>query len=150
MIIRKGSVLHALAIGALFSTGAIGIATANAQGLGRGIGESEGAGQERERNGSEYVDREARCEENLAKAVSDGKLTESKKRLLLEKRDSIRAQRRNDIGEWKNLTRQQRQEKVRARRDDLERWAKNNGIDVRYLFLGDGYGARGGFGNDGK
>ncbi|NTW76164.1 MAG: hypothetical protein HGB34_04720 [Candidatus Moranbacteria bacterium] len=150
MIIRKRSVLHALAISALVSTGAIGIATANAQDLGRGNGDRENTGTERGQHGSRHVDRETRCKDGLEQAVSDGKLTEAQKTLLLEKRDAIRAERKSDIDGWKSLTRSQQQEKMKSRRTELERFAKDNGIDMKYLFLGGGYGARGEFGNDGK
>lgn len=142
MIIQKGSVLYAVAIGALLSTGVIGVATVSAQDFGRGNGDLKNSGTERMQRGFRKVDREARCEESLAKAVSDGKLTEEQKTLLLEKRDAIRTQRKNDVEEWKSLTRSQWQEKMRARRTELEQWAKDNGIDAKYLFLGAGYGER--------
>lgn len=150
MIIQKGSVLYAVAIGALLSTGVIGVATVSAQDFGRGNSDLKNSGTERMWRGFRKVDREARCEESLAKAVSDGKLTEAQKTLLLKKRDAIRAERKSDIDGWKSLTRSQRQEKVKSRRAELEQWAKNNGIDVKYLFLGDGRGEHSGHGKDRK
>lgn len=68
---------------------------------------------------------ETRYEERLTQAVSDGDLTEEKKQLILNKH--------------KELVGQMEQQKT-----DLQKWADDNGIDLKYLGgFGGGHGGRG-------
>lgn len=66
---------------------------------------------------------QARLEENLDQAVEDGKLTEEQKNLLLDKRAEMK-------DEMKNLSWNERQEKRAEHRQEIQNWAKENGIDL--------------------
>lgn len=73
-------------------------------------------------------------EERLTKLVSDGKITEAQKQLILTKLKELQANRES----MKDKTPEERKSQMEAEKKSLEDWAKQNNIDIRYL--------RGGFG----
>jgi len=91
-------------------------------------------------------------EERLTQDIKDGKLTESQKVLILAKRQEIEASRQQnrpkDRGslteEERKTVREANKTKMEEERQALEDWAKQNNIDVKYLF--GGLGIRGGQG----
>lgn len=100
---------------------------------------------------------EAQMEQNFEKkltdAVSAGELTDSQKQAIIEKRKELQAQRQSEMESFKNMTEEQRQATMEAKkadmekqRTDLEAWAKEQGIDMKYL-MGRGHGGPGGFGH---
>ncbi len=80
---------------------------------------------------------ESRFEERLTQDVTDGKLTEAQKQAILAKRAQLAAN-RPDASEFDDQTREERQATREQHRQELVRWAQENGIDLRYLMGGMG------------
>ena len=74
----------------------------------------------------------ARFEERLSALVQAGKLTEAQKKLIMDKKSEL-------MNKRKNLRQQHREE--------LEKWAEENGIDLNLFFGGRAgkFGMRGGW-----
>lgn len=160
MKMTRKTALSALAIGTILSGGAYGVSAADAQGFGRGDGERDGSGKQGverpedrqyanrisdEDRAARRSDRQQSLEDRLTQAVEEGKLTADQKALILEKHAEIRADREDTLEEWRNLSREERQERIAERRTELEQWAEANGIDPQYVVgssFGDGYGRR--------
>lgn len=87
---------------------------------------------------------QARSEERLNQAVTDGKLTEEQKNLILQKREEMRNEDHEDIS---NLSFEERRQLREEHREEMENWAEDNGIDMGYLHfkMGPDHGD-GGFG----
>ncbi len=81
---------------------------------------------------------QTKFETQLTQDVTDGKITAAQKQLILDKRKELEANRQTNFANLQNLTPDQRKAAFTARRQDLEAWAKQNNIDLKYL--------RGGFG----
>ncbi len=80
----------------------------------------------------------------LNTAVSEGKITEEQKTLLLNKMDEYR----NNKEDFFGLTREEKQQAIEEHRAEMQTWAEENGIDLPTLNLGRG-GFGGGLGKDG-
>lgn len=80
--------------------------------------------EERQERGTQM---KAKFEERLTQLVSDGKITEAQKQLIISKHQELQAQR----GTEQTATHEEK-------RAELEAWAKDNGIDVQYLMFGKG------------
>ncbi|MEW6447300.1 MAG: hypothetical protein AB1426_04310 [Bacillota bacterium] len=84
--------------------------------------------------------------DRLEQAVKDGKLTEKQREAILSKRSELQAKLQN----LRDLSPEERHEALKQLRDEMEKWAKENGIDVKWLLMekGRGFGPRGfcGFG----
>ncbi len=96
------------------------------------------------------VEMETKYEQQLAQYVSDGKITEAQKQLILAKHKELEASRQTERQSFEGMTDEQRQtameanrSKMEAERTALEQWATQNGIDVSYLM---GLGKHGGRG----
>ncbi len=90
-------------------------------------------------------------EEMLATAVTNGEITEEQKKLIIAKNKEILAERELKIEADKDLSQDERKAKMVAHREDmkqahedLESWAKENGIDMKYLAMNVGHGPHGG------
>lgn len=108
---------------------------------------------------------QAKYEEQLTQAVTDGKLTEAQKQAIIAKRVELQATMQPEAAtlptdDFKSMTdverkaaMDQRKTAMEAQRTELEAWAKTNGIDTKYLFGLGGFGGRGsgnhGFGGPG-
>lgn len=94
--------------------------------------------------------RQAEYETRLSQLVTDGKITEAQKQLILSKHAEMQAAREKEWGTMKDQTPAERKAAMETRRTALENWATQNGIDTQYLQLGQskGNGGRGmnGFG----
>lgn len=90
---------------------------------------------------------QANLEERLTQAVKDGKITEAQKQLILAKHKELQDKREKDFANWQNLTPEQKREKMQTQKDELEAWAKQNGIDLQYFF---GFGKFKGMGMRGR
>lgn len=75
---------------------------------------------------------QAQYEERLNQAVTDGKITEEQKKLILEKHNQLQSQ-------WDSESQQRQQH-----REEMQTWAEENNIDLSYLGFGMGRGGRGG------
>ncbi len=84
------------------------------------------------------VEMQAKMEERLNTLVSEGKITEAQKQLILAKHKELQAERGSMMQNKANMTPEQRKETMETKRTELEAWAKANGIDTQYLFLGQG------------
>lgn len=84
---------------------------------------------------------QADFEENLNKAVENGKITEDQKNLILAKHQQMKNSKEN----WENLSPEERREKGKAIKEDLKTWAEQNNINLKDLFLGYKKGHIGGF-----
>lgn len=93
-----------------------------------------------------HADRQAemqkQMEARLIQAVTDGKITEQQKQLILKKHQEIQAEREANRETIKNLTPEQRRAEMQEHKSEMEAWAKENGIDMS-LFFG-GMGSKGG------
>lgn len=94
---------------------------------------------------------EAKYEERLSQYVTDGKITEAQKALILAKHKELKASRQENRPDLKNMTEEERKAAMEANktkmdeeRKALEDWATQNGIDIKYLMGGFGMGRHGG------
>lgn len=85
-----------------------------------------------------------RAEERLTQAVKDGKLTEAQKTKILDKIKSEQS----FMDSLKDKTQAERKTAMDQHRTELQQWAKDNGIDEKYVMMG-GPGGRGGHGPHG-
>jgi len=107
-------------------------------------------------------DRDARAKERetqfttmLDEAVSKGELTEAQKSLILAKREELKKEREANMSEMKNNGEkpakpseeemENKKEEMKTEKEALEKWASDNGIDIKYL-MGLGSPGRGGHG----
>jgi len=82
--------------------------------------------QDREEHQQE---KQQKLEDRLSKAVTDGKITEQQRSLILNKMQELRT-----YGEsLKDKTPEERRTLMKTKHDELARWAKDNNIPLRYL-----------------
>lgn len=93
----------------------------------------------------------ARMEEKLGQLVKDGKITEAQKNKILAKHRELQDKKINKPNNWFEMSREEKRSLMESQRLELEKWAKDNGIDSQYLFgLGPGMGKGGHFGGCGR
>lgn len=85
---------------------------------------------------------QAKHKSQLDKLVKDGKITEDQEQLILEKHKELQASRQSNMGNMKNLTAEERKTVMEKQKSDLESWAKEKGIDIKYI-TGFGFGMKG-------
>ena len=74
--------------------------------------------------------------QKLDQAVRDGKITDAQKQLILAKQQELQANRKVNFDNFKNMTPDQRKTAMQAQKQVLSDWAKQNNIDLQYLFSG--------------
>lgn len=79
----------------------------------------------------------AKLEERLTQAVTDGKITEEQRALILQKHEELQSERESDRENWQNMTREERQTEMQKRHDELSAWLEANNIPTD-LFPGSG------------
>lgn len=89
--------------------------------------------QEKEQNQTNY-------ENYLSGLVSQGKITDAQKTLLLNKHKELQAEKGQEFATLKSMTPEQRQDQRKSHRQNLQDWAKQNNIPIQYLFGGMGMG----------
>lgn len=89
-----------------------------------------------------HAQMQVRYVEWLTQAVRDGKITEAQKQLLVAKHKEVGVKRVADMEDFKNLTLEEQRAAKEKVRTELETWAKQNGIDLSYLFGGFGHHKR--------
>lgn len=78
-----------------------------------------------------------RFEENLQKAVEEGKLTETQKSAIQAKHEEMQKKREG----WANLSPEERLRNAEEHREEMRTWAEENGIDLEQAGLfGIGFG----------
>lgn len=93
---------------------------------------------------------ETKLLEQLNQAVTDGKLTEAQKQLVLDKRTELKTSQEANRDAMKDLSEDERKTKMESEKEALKTWAEINGIDEKYLMLGMGRGGRGHMGSEGE
>lgn len=73
-----------------------------------------------------------RFSQTLDQTVKNGKLTDAQKQLILSKLQELKNNQQN----LKNMTPDQRKAALQKQRQDLQAWAQQNNIDMKYLFGG--------------
>lgn len=101
-----------------------------------------------EERGERQKNRQAEFEKKLNEAVSKGELTNEKKELILKKREELLAKMESNRDKIKDMTKEERKTQFESHRTELEKWATDNGIDLKYL-MGPGMGNRVGKGYHG-
>lgn len=89
----------------------------------------------------QQTQRETKFEQRLTQAVTDGKITDAQKQLIIAKHQELIANRQTFFSSLKNMTPEQRKAAMLKQQQDLQAWAKQNNIDTQYLF--GGFGMRG-------
>lgn len=101
----------------------------------------------------EHKEREAQMEvkneERLSRLVTDGKITEDQKTLILAKQKELKERGKSDFESIKSMTAEQRRSFMEEKRAELESWADENNIDPQYLMTMHKMKGRGGPGMDG-
>ena len=95
-----------------------------------------------------HKEMENKMQERLTTLVTEGKITEAQKTLIIQKHTEMRAEMEKNKGEMKDLTPEQRRAKMDEHKVEMDAWAKANGIDPVYLMFQmkmKGQGARGHF-----
>lgn len=89
-----------------------------------------------EERATREADMKQRHEERLSQAVTDGKLTEAQKNLILKKWEEMKNTRQSDFEDFKNMTPEERHAAMEKKHDELESWAEQNGIPEEFLKFG--------------
>lgn len=76
---------------------------------------------------------EKRYEDRLTQLVKDGKITEAQKKLMITKHEEMQKYMQSQRDALKDKTPEQRKAIMDAKRAEIEKWAKDNGIDIQYL-----------------
>lgn len=79
------------------------------------------------------AERETQVKEEVAKLVTDKKITQAQADLINAKREELDKQRETNKDSFTDLTQDQRKAKMDEQKTALEAWAKDNGIDTQYL-----------------
>lgn len=94
------------------------------------------------------VQREQKIKDDVAKLVTDGKITQAQADLINAKRAELEKQREADKTSFDSMSEADRKTAMDKRKTDLESWAKQNNIDTQYLRyvmgVGHGHGGPGG------
>ena len=98
-----------------------------------GLQESEVQAVFDEARSQHQAEMQQRSEERLSQLVSDGKITEEQKQLIISKRDELRAEHQSEHESMQDLTPEERRAAMDEHRQELEDWASQNGIDPQYL-----------------
>ena len=91
---------------------------------------------------------QTRRQEELDKLVTDGKITQEQKQLIIAKQEELKNQMQGNWENQKDLSKEDRQKLQQTRSEELKKWAQENGIDEQYLHFGGPEGK--GPGNEGK
>ena len=90
---------------------------------------------------------EANYEAKLDQLVKDGKINAQQKQLLLDKHKQLQSEMQSNRANDKNLTPAERKAQIDKERQDITAWAKQNGVDAKYLMMmGPGMRGHRGFG----
>ncbi len=88
-----------------------------------------------QQKGEMKAEHKAKMEARLSQAVSEGKLTEDQKAKIIAKFEELDAN-RPSLQEIKTENPDQIRQGKLERHDDLEQWAKDNGIPEEYIHFG--------------
>jgi len=77
-------------------------------------------------------------EQRLANAVESGQITEDQKQLIIERHEQMQEERASSLENWQNLTPEERRQANQERKDQMEAWAEENGLDANFFSLMNG------------
>lgn len=86
-----------------------------------------------------HAEMQKAMEDRLTQAVSEGKITDDQKQKILAKHKEMFEQKQKSLESMKDMTPEERKEAMKKHHTELETWAKENNIDIQYLF---GFGKR--------
>jgi len=155
---KKKIIIPALAL-VVLGAGAYGISQAGAESnrMGReamiqriaqrfGLNEEEVEKVFEENKSERQAQMKSNYEQMLTEAVSKGELTEEQKQLILAKKEEMWQEREKNREAHMNMSVEERRTEMEKRHAELEQWAKDNGIDIKYLIgMGMGKMGSGGF-----
>ncbi len=99
-----------------------------------GLSESEVEAVFEEEHAERQTQMQAYVEERLSEEVSAGRLTELQKEAIIVKLTELHSAKSHSNKEnFKNMTPEQRREAGQSARAELESWADENGVDLKYL-----------------
>ncbi len=94
---------------------------------------------------------ESNYETYLGNLVTSGKITEEQQQLLLTKHKELTSQMQSNTKNFKNMTLKERSAQMQTTQKNLESWAKQNNINLKYLRpFGSGMGRFGKMGEHNK
>lgn len=76
---------------------------------------------------------DAKVEASLTKDVTDGKITEAQKQIILAKYKELADKKQTEFQNMKGMTPEQRKAAMETEKQELLDWAKQNNLDVNYL-----------------
>ena len=97
-----------------------------------------------EEHEARQVEMQKKMSERLSTLVSENKITEEQKTLILNKQKEMQEKREQERETWLNLTPEERKTQMESRRTEMETWAKTNGVNIEFLqpkgMMGEGKG----------
>jgi uncharacterized membrane protein YhiD involved in acid resistance len=140
----KNAILTALTLGVLIASGVYGLNSAFAK-YGEGnleiankIAERFGLNKEEvqavfDENRQEQRQKvEANFEQRLNQLQDEGKITEQQKEVIIAKKNELEVNNKNRE-EFKNLSPEERRAKADQNREEIEKWATENGINLEEI-----------------
>lgn len=95
-----------------------------------------------EERAAREAEREQAAKDRLARAVTDGELTQEQADKVIAKQQEMR----DFMSSLTDKTADERRTAMQTKRDELKQWAADNSIPQRYLHLGAGHHGGRGFG----
>ena len=89
-----------------------------------------------------HAQMQASFEERLDQAVTGGEISNDQKQLILEKHEELQVHHQAEFENKQDMTKDEWRELRQSHHDEMEVWAEENGIDIKYFF--GGYGEKGG------
>lgn len=89
-----------------------------------------------ERKAERQTKKQERLEERLTQLVKDGKITDAQKQAIIQKHNELAT--KYASMDWKNLTVDERKQKMQQMHDEIASWAKSQGLDLSILMPGFG------------
>lgn len=109
-----------------------------------GLKENDVQGVFDEHKADHRAEMKTKLDEKLTQSVKDGKLTEAQKQSIIAKMEELKSQRDAEREKFKTMTPQERKQAMETTGQDLETWAKAQGIDSSLLpFFGHFRGHKG-------
>lgn len=105
-----------------------------------------------EEHAARETDRQKSYEDRLTQAVTDGQLTADQKAKVLAKHNELESKMEANRDSFKDKSAAERHTAMETARTEIDQWAKDNGIDAKWLMgggPGQGRGMKGGHGMGG-
>ncbi len=143
---KKKVIIPSLILGAIAFTGLYGVSSASVSASGNGqstiiqklvekfnLNTDEVQTVFKENQEARQTQMQEKQEERLAQAVSEGKLSQEQKQLIIDKMAELKTERDANRGASKDLTQEEKQVDRKAHQEEMTAWLTENGIDQQYL-----------------